>query len=88
MGRPNVQVGILPLRPVAVWRTAGFVIFDEVEGGEALVHLEMLTRPYNVFEPEQVEMYRQGFANLLGASVTGARARELITVASEEIGPR
>jgi hypothetical protein len=32
--RPNVEVGILPLRPVAVWRTAGFVIFDEVEDGE------------------------------------------------------
>src|SRR5207302_464748 len=41
--RPNVEVGILPLAPVAVWRTAGFVIFDEVEDGEPLVHLEMLT---------------------------------------------
>ena len=83
--RSNVEVGILPLGPVAVWRTAGFVIFDEVEGGEALVHLEMLTRPYNVLEPEQVEMYRQGFANLLGASVTGDEARRLITSAAAEL---
>ncbi len=84
-GRPNVEVGILPLRPVAVWRTAGFVIFDEVEDGEALVHLEMLTRPYNVSEPEQVEMYRQGFANLLGASVAGEEAQRLITQAARDL---
>ena len=32
IGRPNVEVGILPLAPVAAWRTAGFVIFDDVEG--------------------------------------------------------
>jgi transcriptional regulator with XRE-family HTH domain len=83
--RPNVEVGILPLRPVAVWRTAGFVIFDEVEGGEALVHLEMLTRPYNIFEPQQVEMYRQGFANLLGASVTGDEGRRLIAGAAASL---
>ena len=59
-GRPNVEVGILPLAPVAVWRTAGFVIFDEVEDGEPQVHLEWLTRPYNIFEPDQVEMCRAG----------------------------
>jgi transcriptional regulator with XRE-family HTH domain len=81
--RPNVTVGILPLAPVAAWRTAGFVIFDEVQDGEALVHLEMLTRPYNVLEPDQVEMYRNGFANLLGAAVTGDEARRLITAAAE-----
>ena len=84
-GRPNVEVGILPPRPVAVWRTAGFVIFDEVEDGEALVHLEMLTRPYNVSDPEQVDMYRQGFANLLGASVTGEEAQRLITQAARDL---
>ncbi len=30
-------------------QVAGFVIFDGVEGGEAQVHLEWLTRPYNIF---------------------------------------
>lgn len=83
--RPNVEVGILPLAPVAVWRTAGFVIFDEVEDGEPLVHLEMLTRPYNVAEPSQVEEYRQGFINLLGASVTGDEARRLIALAARDL---
>jgi transcriptional regulator with XRE-family HTH domain len=85
MDRPNVEIGILPLGPVAVWRTAGFVIFDEVEDGEALVHLEMLTRPYNVSEPDQVEMYRRGFTNLLTASVTGDEARRLIALAAGDL---
>ena len=88
MGRPNVEVGILPLAPVAVWRTAGFVIFDDVEGGEPQVHLEWLTRPYNIFEPDQVEMCRQAFSNLLGASATGDEARRLIADASSVLRAR
>ncbi len=84
-GRSNVEVGILPLAPVAVWRTAGFVIFDDVQGGEPQVHLEWLTRPYNIFEPEQVEMCREAFSNLLGASVKGEQARELITAAAASL---
>jgi transcriptional regulator with XRE-family HTH domain len=76
--RPNLEIGILPLAPVAVWRTAGFVIFDDVEGDEAQVHLEWLTRPYNIFEPEQVEMCRQAFSNLLSASATGEEAQAII----------
>jgi transcriptional regulator with XRE-family HTH domain len=85
MARPNVGVGILPLAPVAPWRTAGFVIFDEVKGDEPQVHLEWLTRPYNISEPDQVEMCRQAFANLLGASVTGGAARTLIATAAAEL---
>jgi transcriptional regulator with XRE-family HTH domain len=81
--RPNMQVGILPMRPVAVWRLGGFVIFDEVAGGEPQVHLEWLTRPYNVTAPDQVEMCRVAFANLLSASVEGDQARRLITSAAE-----
>jgi Domain of unknown function (DUF5753) len=83
--RSNVTVGILPLAPVPVWRTAGFVIFDDVEDGEPQVHLEWLTRPYNIFEPEQVEMCRQALSNLLDASATGEEARRLITAAATEL---
>ncbi|MGH3183202.1 MAG: Scr1 family TA system antitoxin-like transcriptional regulator, partial [Streptosporangiaceae bacterium] len=72
--RPNVTVGILPLAPVAAWRTAGFIIFDDVEGGEPQVHLEWLTRPYNIFEPDQVEMCQQAFSNLIAEAVTGDEA--------------
>jgi hypothetical protein len=82
VGRPNIVVGILPIAPTAVWRTSGFVIFDEVEGDEPQAHLELLTRPINILEPDQVEMYQQAFANLVGASVTGDDARRLITAAT------
>lgn len=85
IGRPNVEIGILPLSPVAVWRLSGFVVFDEVEDDEPQVHLEWLTRPFNITEPDQVEMCRQAFANLLGASVTGERARELIAAAAADL---
>lgn len=85
VGRTNVDVGILPLAPVAAWRTAGFVIFDEVDGEEAQVHLEWLTRPYNIFEPEQIEMCRQAFGNLMAEAVTGGEARRLITLAAREL---
>jgi transcriptional regulator with XRE-family HTH domain len=83
--RPNIVVAILPLTPVAVWRSAGFVIFDEVEGRDPQVHVEWLTRPYNVTEPDQVEMCRQAFANLLGASVTGNEGRRLIAAAVNDL---
>jgi transcriptional regulator with XRE-family HTH domain len=86
MGRPNVEVGVLPLRPVAPWRLAGFDIYDDMKDGEPLVHLgSWLTRPYFIFEPDQVEMCRQAFSNLLGASVTGDEARRLIVAAAEAI---
>lgn len=31
--RPNIELAILPMAPVAVWRSPGFVIYDEVEDG-------------------------------------------------------
>jgi transcriptional regulator with XRE-family HTH domain len=83
--RPNIELGILPMSPVAVWRLSGFVIYDEVSGGDPLVHIEWLTRPYNEAEPEALEMCRQAFANLLGASVTGDEARRLIGAAADDL---
>lgn len=85
MGRPNVQIGILPLRPTAPWRLAGFDIYDDIKDGDPLVHLDWLTRPYSIFEPEQVEMCRQAFSNLLSASATGEEARRLITLAARDL---
>lgn len=84
-GRPNIEIGILPLSPVAVWRLAGFVLYDEVEDDESIVHLEWLTRPYNVSEPDQVETCRVAFSNLLAASVTDDEARRLISAAAQAL---
>jgi len=78
MDRPNVQIGILPLRPTAPWRLAGFDIYDDIKDGEPLVHLDWLTRPYSIFEPDQVEMCRVAFSNLLHASAMGDEAQAII----------
>lgn len=59
--------------PVAVWRSTGFVIYDEVEGGDPLVHTEWLTRPCNETEPAAAEQPR--------ASVTGDDDRRLTSAA-------
>jgi transcriptional regulator with XRE-family HTH domain len=83
--RQNIELGILPMSPVAVWRSTGFVLYDEVEDGDPLVHIEWLTRPYNESEPEAVEMCRRAFTNLLGASVTGNDARRLIGAAAHDL---
>src|SRR5260370_35793184 len=48
-GRSNVEVGILPLAPVAGGRTARFVIFDEFQGGRPQCHLEGLAAPVTRF---------------------------------------
>lgn len=83
--RPNIEIGILPLSPVAFWRLGGFVIYDEVSEGDPLVHIEWLTRPYNETEPEALEMCRQAFANLMSASAVADDARRLISVAADDL---
>jgi transcriptional regulator with XRE-family HTH domain len=83
--RPNIQLAILPMSPVAVWRSTGFVIYDDVEDGDPLVHIEWLTRPYNETEPEAVETCRQAFTNLLSASATGNDAQRLISAAAHDL---
>ena len=61
------------------------MIFDEVTDGEPQVHLEWLTRPYNITEHDQVETCRQAFGNLLAASGEGDAAREMITRARDSL---
>jgi transcriptional regulator with XRE-family HTH domain len=77
--RPYVDLRIAPLTGTAVWRTGGFVLFDELEDDlEPRVHLELLTRPINIEESDQVAFYRQVFDALMDASLAGGDAAELI----------
>jgi transcriptional regulator with XRE-family HTH domain len=84
LARPNVDLRILPMAPPLVWRTGGFVLFDELGDEDPFVHLELLTRPVNIDEPDQVGTYRQAFADLLGASAEGEHARTLLAQVSED----
>lgn len=85
MARPNVDLRILPMRPRPVWRTGGFVLFDKIEDGEPFVHLELLTKPVNIEEPDQVDLYQRVFANLLDAALAGDAARELLGCVIEDM---
>jgi len=81
--RPSVDLRVLPADPPPspVWRTSGFVLFDEMAEPDdqgPLVHLETLTRPVDIDEPDQVDAYRRAFERLHAASLAGDDARELI----------
>jgi transcriptional regulator with XRE-family HTH domain len=83
--RPNVELGILPLQPCPTWRLSGFVIYDNVEDGQPQVHLEWLTRPFDIFDPQQIQTCRQAFSNMLAESATGNHARDLITATAADL---
>lgn len=78
VGRPNVDLRIAPLAGTRVWRTGGFVLFDELDGLQPLVHLELLTRPLTIEEQDQVDFYRQVFEGLFHASLPNKQAEHLI----------
>ncbi len=78
IGRPNVDLRIAPMVGMPVWRTGGFVLFDKIGDLDPRVHLELLTRPINIEEPDQVAFYRRAFAKLLDASLAADGARDLL----------
>jgi|ERR1700722_3128294 hypothetical protein len=76
---PNVGIGIIPQdAQVAAWHIHGFAILDDRADGAATVRVETLTTGLSISEPEAVERYRQAFALLREAAVTGDQARQLI----------
>jgi len=76
---PNVGIGIIPQAAQAdAWHIHGFAILDDRAEGAATVRVETLTTGLSISEPEDVERYRQAFALLREAAVTGDQARRLI----------
>lgn len=76
--RRNVDLRVAPLARTSVWRTGGFVLFEEIDDLEPRVHLELLTRPLNIEESDQVDFYRRVFVNLAEASAVGDDAKRLL----------
>jgi hypothetical protein len=52
-----------------------------------VVDLKWLTSPYNIFEPDQVEMCHQVFRNLFGASATVTQARRPMATVAGNLRP-
>lgn len=80
----NVTLGIIPLGTEVpdVWCDHSFNVLD---GPEPVVHVETLTAPVNITDPDDVEAYRDVFRHLQAVSVTGADAREVIAEASRAL---
>jgi transcriptional regulator with XRE-family HTH domain len=74
---PNVTLGILPLgiTPPTL-PSAGFVIYERQD--DPLVLIETLTDELLFGEERAVSAYRDAFARMLAAAVTGTAAHELI----------
>lgn len=83
--RPNVDLRVAPLAGTAVWRTSGFVLFDDLADMDPIVHLELLTRPLTIEEREQVDFYRQVFSGLAEASAKDDEALGLVQSAIEDM---
>ena len=73
---PNISIAVLPFSvPQPVWPGA-FVLYEVPD--EPLVVIETLTDEVIIGEEQQVTVYREAFARLRAASVTGEEAHLII----------
>jgi len=81
----NVTVGVIPLSTeVTAWCDHGFNILDDRgDGKDPVVHVETLTTPVNVTDPDDVAAYQDVFSHLRAVAVTGADAQQLIAKAAQ-----
>ncbi|MET8156736.1 Scr1 family TA system antitoxin-like transcriptional regulator [Sphaerisporangium sp. NPDC005289] len=74
--RPNISLGIIPIRDRAMWPTNGFWIFDEER-----VLVETLSAELTVTQPREVALYAKAFTELADLASYGPAARTLIASA-------
>ncbi|WTO36554.1 helix-turn-helix transcriptional regulator [Streptomyces achromogenes] len=80
--RPNVSLGVVPMRPDRErWPVEGFWIYDTAQ-----VNVELISGYLTITQPGEVAMYADTFAELAGLAVHGAEARALIEDAIERLG--
>ncbi|MYQ99410.1 MULTISPECIES: helix-turn-helix transcriptional regulator [unclassified Streptomyces] len=77
--RPNVSLGIVPLRPDRErWPVEGFWIYETTQ-----VNVELVSGYLTITQPSEVDLYADTFAELAESAVYGAKARALIEGAVE-----
>jgi hypothetical protein len=77
--RRNVWLGVLPLASgTGAWHSHGFNLYEDVKGGAGVVHVGTLTTLLNISDPADVDQYRDAFARLRAACLTGDEALGLI----------
>jgi transcriptional regulator with XRE-family HTH domain len=79
--RPNVSLGVVPMRPDRErWPAEGFWIYDTAQ-----VNVELISGYLTITQPSEVAMYAETFAELAALAVYGANARALITDAMDRL---
>ncbi|MGZ0199740.1 DUF5753 domain-containing protein [Streptomyces sp. RM1] len=79
--RPNVSLGVVPLRPDRDrWPVEGFWIYDATQ-----VNVELVSGYLTITQPSEVAMYADTFAELAELAVYGTKARALIEAAAEQL---
>ena len=83
----NVTVGVIPgTAEVDEWHDHAFNILDDRgDAKDPVVHVETLTTPVNITDPEDVAAYRNIFARLRAVAVFGDDARQLISAVIAEL---
>jgi transcriptional regulator with XRE-family HTH domain len=85
LGRPNVDLRFLPMESNPYWRLGGFVLFEDFDDRPPLVHLELLSGPINVDDPDQVGMYQRVFGKLFDGAASGDAAKALLARVIEDM---
>ncbi|MFE2075490.1 helix-turn-helix domain-containing protein [Streptomyces misionensis] len=79
--RPNVSLGVVPLRPDRErWPVEGFWIYDAAQ-----VNVELVSGYLTITQPSEVAMYADTFEELAQLAVYGTQARALIEAAAEQL---
>jgi len=75
----NVVISVIPQdAEVSAWHDHSFTILDGTADGSSVVHVETLTSGLTVTDTADVTRYRDTFARLRQAAVSGKRARTLL----------
>jgi transcriptional regulator with XRE-family HTH domain len=86
---PNVDLGIIPQAGEApVWRSHGFVIFDDRGEEETFVHVELLGTWLTISDDDKVNLYEQAFDRLRSVAVSGEDALALLRAVADDMRRR
>jgi transcriptional regulator with XRE-family HTH domain len=86
---PNVELGIIPQAGEApVWRSHGFVIFDDRGEEESFVHVELLGTWLTISDDDKVNLYKQAFDRLRSVTVSGEDALALLRAVADDMRHR
>jgi hypothetical protein len=86
---PNVELGIIPQAGEApVWRSHGFVIFDDRAEKESFVHVELLGTWLTISDEDKVNLYKQAFDHLRSVAVSGEDALTVLRAVADDIRHR